>query len=150
LGVPLGVLTGWRLGAGIGLVATLAVVVLLAAAPIGANTANRDSVTLGLGGPLVYHPLAPFMADLTPTKGTTAFLRLVVVVEAPQSAVGALKDHDVAITAAIQSQLRGFRRAEVVGSEGADRLRGELRAIINRTIAPAEVRTVYFTEILLD
>lgn len=123
---------------------------MLIADAIGNEKPAAGSVTLDLGGPLAYYPLEPFLVDLTPTPEGRAVIRVVIVAQAREAAMAALKKRHVDVAAAILAHLRSLRRVDVAGRDGAERLRGSVRDLINKTIAPAEVRTVYFTEILLD
>ena len=134
----------------------LAALVVVALAVVAAVPAllltmeDRSEVSIQLGGPSVYHPLPEFMADLKPQGGRTRHVRLAIVLQVPQDRVGAIAAKEVEILAAIQAHLRDQEHKSLVGTAGANRLRGELRDIINRALGQTDVRVVLFTHFLLD
>jgi flagellar basal body-associated protein FliL len=111
---------------------------------------HPGQVTIELGGPLVNAPLPEFIADLTPSGGRPHHVRLAIVAQVVEGEAWRLDTRQVEILAAIQAHLRALRFAELTGTAGAARLRQDVRAIINREIAPAEVRSLYFTQLLVD
>jgi flagellar basal body-associated protein FliL len=130
--------------------ATAAVVVLAVGSLIVLDHGGRQDVTIELGGPLVFYPMPEFLADLRPAGGRTPHLRLAIVVQTTEDDAAEIERRQVELMAAIQLELRDMSQADLVGREGAERLRGVLRDAINREIAPAQVRTVLFTQFLLD
>jgi flagellar basal body-associated protein FliL len=135
-------------------IAMISATVALAALAVGSlivlGDGGHQDVTIELGGPLVFHPMPEFLADLRPAGGRTPHLRLAIVVQTTEDDAAEIERRQVELMAAIQLELRDMSQADLVGREGAERLRGVLRDAINREIAPAQVRTVLFTQFLLD
>ncbi|MFZ1414299.1 MAG: flagellar basal body-associated FliL family protein [Defluviicoccus sp.] len=139
-----------RLNRRVAFAATAAIVVVTAGLAMLLTTEDRSAVTIELGGPNVYYPLPEFMADLKPQGGRTRHVRLAIVLQVPQERVAAIEAKQVEILAAIQAHLRDQEHKSLVGTAGADRLRADLREIINRALGQTDVRVVLFTHFLLD
>jgi flagellar basal body-associated protein FliL len=108
------------------------------------------AVSLVLSGPSVYHPLPEFIADLKTTRAKAHFLQLAVVLEAPEQVVEKVREQEVRIIADVQTRLREFERRDLAGAAGAERLRREVLAVIDRHVAPEKGEAVLFTKFLLD
>lgn len=108
------------------------------------------SATIDLGGPLVYHELPEFLADLQ-TEGRTAHhIKLLIVAELPEDHVPLMAKREIGIVDAVLAYLRKQRRDDLTGEAGAEHLRSDLLAVINGEIAPAHARTILFKRYLMD
>jgi flagellar basal body-associated protein FliL len=116
--------------------------------PDGKGGARAVSVVLA--GPAAYHALPEFVADLKTSRAKAHFLQLVVVLEAPEQALAKVREEEARIISDVQTRLREFERQELAGSAGAERVRREVLAVIDRHVAPEKRRSVLFTKFLLD
>lgn len=117
---------------------------------VPAEKGGARAVDHPVGGPITYHPLPPFIADLKSTRARRHFLQVAAVVELTADAVEALQREETPIVSEVQSRLRDLNNHDLTGGAGVERLRADLLAIINRRIAPAEARDVLFTRFLMD
>jgi hypothetical protein len=125
----------------------------VAAAAITAAPDDRGgvrAVTARLAGPLTHHKLPEMIADLKPMGRKTHYVQVVAVIELPEDAVPMLIENEAPIIAAVQTRLRDSDRKALVGSEGVQKVRNEMIAIIDQRIAPHRVHAVLFTRFLLD
>jgi len=104
---------------------------------------------LELGKP-VFHPLPEIRTDLKTGECRAPFMRAVIHVQLMPEDVGRLQDTEMQVMDAILTHLRGQERQHVVGKEGSERLRFELVQIIQNIIAPAQVHTVLFKELVVQ
>lgn len=128
-------------------------VIVLAAIVVGGVlffAQGERGVSVDLGGPLTYHPLPDLIADLKPSAKRSHHIKLVVVVQIPAQQLPRLTEKQVEIIAAIQTELRELSVEEVAGSAGVDRLRTLILDVVNRSISPAQARTVLFTQMVVD
>lgn len=131
---------------GVALAVTAASVVLTR--PDGKGGARTVSVVLT--DPAVFHTLPEFVADLKTTRAKAHFVQLAVVLEVPERALARVREEEVRIVSDVQSLLRDLERPELAGAAGAERLRREVLAIVDRHISPGKGRAVLFTKFLLD
>jgi flagellar basal body-associated protein FliL len=116
----------------------------------GVGGERSPSVTVGLGGPLIYKPLPEIFADLKSSGKRTNHIKLVVVVQVPTEHAPALAAKEAAIIHAIQARLRDTAAAEIAGGPGVEHLRQMILGAVNQEIAPAQARQVLFTQMLVD
>ncbi|MCP5363926.1 MAG: flagellar basal body-associated FliL family protein [Hyphomicrobiales bacterium] len=112
--------------------------------------ADHQEVVLELDGPLSYYELPEFLADLTPSSQRRHHIQILIVAQGVDEDLSKIEEHELEVTAAIQSHLRDQTSESLTGQAGAQRLRGDLIGIINEVIAPARVRNVLFTRILIN
>jgi flagellar FliL protein len=108
------------------------------------------SATIDLGGPLVYHELPEFLADLQSEGRTTHHIKLQIVAELPEDHVALMVKREIGIVDAVLAYLRTQRRDDLTGEAGAEHLRSNLLAVINGEIAPAHAQTILFKRYLMD
>ena len=108
------------------------------------------SATIDLGGPLVYHELPEFLANLHREGPKAHHIKLQIVAELPEDHVQIMAEHEIGVVDAVLAHLRTQRRDDLTGEAGAERLRSNLLAVINNEIAPAQVRTILFKRYLMD
>jgi flagellar basal body-associated protein FliL len=142
-----GIFRGERL-----LAACLAVVVVggMVVATIFVLGDKPSGVTVQLGGPLVYQPLPEIIADLKPSARRSHHIKLAIVMQLPAQQIGLVTSKETEIIAAVQMRLRELTVADVDGAAGADRLRVLVLDAVNGAIAPAQARTVLFTQLIVD
>ena len=116
----------------------------------GDEDEGPGSATIDLGGPLVYHELPEFLADLQPEGPTSHHIKLQIVAELPEDHVPMMAKYEIGVVDAVLAHLRTQRRDDLTGEAGAERLRSSLLAVINSEIAPAQARTILFKRFLMD
>lgn len=100
---------------------------------------------------VTYYELPEFLVNLSTSTNQTSFLKMTVTLELPserdmqiaQENLPALQDH-------FNSYLRDLRASDLSGSAGMYRLREELLARANKTLAPGRVNNILFTKILVQ
>ncbi len=137
------------------IVALAAAAVILVAGGIGAYVFlsggdEPGAVSIDIGGATVYQEFPEILTQLGGGESNSDHVKLQIVVELPESHVGALQDKEPVILDAVQSYLRGKTRSELSGEAGAERLRAELLVMINQRIAPAEAKDILFKTFLID
>jgi flagellar FliL protein len=111
---------------------------------------GRQVAVVALGAPVLVE-FPEMMVDLKVGTCRSPYLRFVMTIEVPSgSAAAAVNDAQARIIDAVQQHLRSRERQELVGVEGADRMRNEAREIINRLIAPARINGVLFKKFVLQ
>lgn len=98
-----------------------------------------------------YYELPQFIVNLSSNTGQTSFIRINITLELPseedyitaQQKIPVLQDH-------FNTYLRDLRASDLAGSAGIYRLREELLARANKSLAPARVSNILFTEILVQ
>ncbi|TVR84236.1 MAG: hypothetical protein EA405_02155 [Rhodospirillales bacterium] len=114
---------------------------------------SRPSVEVAitaLPAPSTYVNLPAFVTDLRPDRGRRAVVRIALVVRVPAAHAPQLTDMNAAIEDAVQVHLRDYRRRDLEGAEGAQRLRQEVLEIVNALIHPAKADRILFREFLMD
>lgn len=134
--------------AALGLSVTLTAAALVLTRPDGKGGARV--VSMVLAGPAAYHALPEFVADLKTSRARAHFVQLAVVLELPEHAVEKVREEEVRIISEVQTRLREFERQDLAGAAGAERLRREVLAIVDRHVVPEKGRSVLFTKFLLD
>ncbi|MEK7246364.1 MAG: flagellar basal body-associated FliL family protein [Pseudomonadota bacterium] len=110
---------------------------------------SRQVAVIALGAPVLVE-FPEMMVDLKVGTCRSPYLRFVMTIEVPSGGAGAVNDAQARIVDAVQQNLRSRERQELVGVEGADRMRNETREIINRLIAPARINGVLFKKFVLQ
>lgn len=135
--------------AGLSLALVLSAASLVLTRPDGKGGVRAVSVVLS--GRAVYHALPEFIADLKKTTRSKAhFVQLAVVLEAPERVLAKVREQEVRIVSDVQTLLREFERQDLAGAAGAERLRREILAVVDRHVAPEKGEAVLFTKFLLD
>lgn len=133
------------------IVAALTVVVAAGGVWWMASGGRRQrAVTVDLAPPPVVHAIGGFVVDLQPEAGRPHFLRLAIALEVDETDVPLVDAQRARVIDAVKMKVRDYRHADLVGADGADRLRHDVLAAVNRTIAPARARRVLFQDFLLD
>lgn len=103
------------------------------------------------GKPVAFHELPDITVNIAGTTGRTQYLRMKIVLEAPDTAtVEVIKPVMPRITDAFQVHLREMRQSDLEGTAGIYRLREELTRRVNIAIAPARINAVLFKEIVVQ
>jgi flagellar FliL protein len=111
---------------------------------------GRQVAVVALGQPVLID-FPEMMVDLKVGTCRSPYLRFVMTIEVPSGgAAGAVSDAQARIVDAVQQHLRSRERQELVGVEGADRMRNEAREIVNRLVAPARINGVLFKKFVLQ
>ena len=115
------------------------------------SAANEPKQTseMALGAP-VYHTYPEMFVDLRTGECRSPFLRFTLVVQLSEGDRSKLDTFNVRIVDRIQSHIRSYERQDLMGVEGADRLRTDLVAVINNVIKPAQVHAVLFNTFILN
>ena len=131
--------------------------ILLGAAALAVGVVGLSSwrgapqeVTLELNEVTAFHLLPSFIAELRHGSARVHVLQLALAVEMPASQQSRLEEQQKAVEEAIKARLRHFDRRELEGNAGAERLRNEVLAIVNDTIAPVRASRVLYQQFVLD
>lgn len=103
-----------------------------------------------VGAP-IYYDLPEFLVNLNTGGKQTSFLKMRITLELPdQAAVTAVEVNLPKVVDSFNTYLRELRSSDLSGSAGVYRLRDELLIRINKTIAPSQVKSILFREILVQ
>jgi len=96
--------------------------------------------------------LSPMVINLsTENGGPESFMRLTVALEvANQEVMTAIQPNLAKVVDAFQVYLRELRKSDLEGSAGIYRLKEELLRRVNIAIAPQQVESILFKEILVQ
>ena len=132
--------------------AAVVAAVLTAAGAVAAAVLlpNPRVVEIDIGGELVYHDFPDIVADLKGEGRRPRYVKLGFIVELPAELRPLLEENMTAIVDALHAYLRERRAEELVGREGADRVRKALGQMINDALAPGEARSVLFRQFILN
>lgn len=136
------------LAAGAAVAAAVATQVLIAAVALQPNPAAVE-IEIG-GGQLVYHDFPDIIADLKGEGRKPRYVKLGIIVEVPVELRPRLEEKQTAIIDALHAYLRERGAAELVGEEGAERVRDVLFAMINDALAPDQAKGVLFRQFILS
>jgi len=116
----------------------------------GEDKSGRKIAVVSLGQPVIVD-FPEMMVDLKVGTCKSPYLRFRMAVEVTGGGgATVVNDTQAQINDAIQQHLRGRERQELVGVEGADRMRNDAREIINRLIAPERINGVIFKKFVLQ
>ncbi len=111
---------------------------------------GRQVAVVSLGAPVLVD-MPEVMVDLKVGACRAPYLRYAMRIEVTSGAAAAAVEATQArILDAVQQHLRDKERQELVGVEGADRMRNEAREIINRLVAPERINGVLFKKFVLQ
>lgn len=101
--------------------------------------------------PAIYHELPELMVDLKTGRCRAPYLKLKVqvAVSTPQD-IAVLEEAQPYIIDKLKMHLRSLERQDLVGIEGAEKLRFDIITILNRTARPVKIRNVLFKDFLLQ
>lgn len=137
------------LAAGAAVAAAIATVVLVAAAAL--LRPNPAAVEIDIaGGQIVYHDFPDIIADLKGEGRKPRYVKLGIIVEVPAELRPRLEEKQTEIVDALHAYLRERGAADLVGEEGAERVRDALSAIINDALAPDQAKGVLFRQFILS
>ena len=98
-----------------------------------------------------YVDLPDMTVNLASTAPKPQFLKVRVTLEVPSAAVSAqIQPLMPRIQDIFQVYLRELRATDIEGSAGIQRLKEELTRRVNQTVAPAEVTSILFKEMLVQ
>ena len=113
------------------------------------DSSGRQVAVVSLGSPeLIDFP--EMNVDLKVSTCRSPYVRFRMTIEATGNARSLVTAMQPQIADAIQQHLRSQERQQLVGTEGADRLRNEARDTINRLIAPERINSVIFKKFVLQ
>lgn len=127
-----------------------AALTLAGAVATAALLPNPRVVEIEIGGALVYHDFPDIVADLKGDGRRPRYVKLGVIVELPVELRPRLEEKRTAIVDALHAYLRERRAEDLVGREGADRVRAALAGMINEALAPDEAKAVLFRQFILN
>ncbi len=111
---------------------------------------GRQVAVVSLGAPVLVE-MPEMMVDLKVGTCRSPYLRYAMRIEVTSGGAAAAVDAAQArILDAVQQHMRSKERQELVGVEGADRMRNETREIINRLVAPERINGVLFKKFVLQ
>jgi flagellar basal body-associated protein FliL len=138
------VLVGVAIGVGLHFLGVLG-----ATADSTAKPEAKQSAVLEITPPVLVE-MPEKLVDLKTGTCQAPYLRFQISVDVPQKAQPLVAARQVEILDAVQQYLRGRERQDLVGREGADRLRNETRRRINELIAPEQINGVLFKKFVLQ
>jgi flagellar protein FliL len=102
-------------------------------------------------GKVIYYDLPEFLVNLSSAGNQTSFVKMKITLElageadsqVAQEKLPVLQDH-------FNTYLRDLRPSDLSGSAGMYRLREELLARANKSLAPGKVNNILFREILVQ
>ncbi len=104
----------------------------------------------GAGQP-IYYELPQFLVNLNSTNGRVSFIKMSVTLELKdKKSLDTVEANKPRIVDTFNTYLRELRASDVQGSAGVFRLRDELLARMNATIAGEPVKDVLFSEIIVQ
>jgi|GEM_PF-338858 len=116
---------------------------------LASEEAPSKQKELALGAP-VYHSYPEMLVDLRTGECRAPFLRFTLVVQISEADKPLLDTYEARIIDRIQNHIRSYERQDVLGLDGADRLRTDLVVVINNIIKPAQVHAVLFNTFILN
>lgn len=132
-------------------VAAAAISVLASGASIvAASQETGNGVTLVLNAPAHYYELPKLLTDIRPEKKRQHLATATMIVEISEDDVETLESKLTEIMDSLQAVVRDYERADLIGRDGAQRLRSDALLIINRALAPSRARGLLFKEFLVD
>ncbi len=132
-------------------VTSVSVAVLFGLSLNGAGAlGSADEEVVELPADSMFLELPRLVTDLRPSQDRRNFIRVDVVVEIGSDQASLLQQRQPLVLDAAKSLLRDYDRADLVGSDGANRLRTDFRQIVDDVIAPARSRGVFFQQFVLD
>lgn len=114
-----------------------------------ADTDPQQEAEMQLGAP-VFQEYEEMAVDLRTGECRAPFLRFVMVVQIGEADKGQLSTYDLRIRDKVVNHIRSYERQDLVGEEGANRIRTDLVAVINNVIHPAQVHAVLFKQFVLN
>ncbi|MCU0893748.1 MAG: flagellar basal body-associated FliL family protein [Rhodospirillales bacterium] len=132
-----------------GVAVVLAVAATVAAAAWWRHDPAVIEIEIG-GGRIVYHDFPDIIADLKGDGRKPRYVKLGIVVEVPTELRPRLEEKQSGIIDALHAYLRGRSAQELVGEEGAERVRGALSVIVNDALAPDRAKGVLFRQFILS
>ncbi len=113
-----------------------------------AEAAAEEEVTAEAGQLPAIFPLEVFIVNLS-VKGS--FLKTMIQLEFLEPTLPPMIESDIPrIRDAIIRTLTAKTAAELLSSEGKEKLRGEIKDVVNETLGAEEIGNVYFTEFIIQ
>lgn len=96
-----------------------------------------------------FHTFPEMVVDLRTAHCRAPFLRFTLVVQINEQDQPLMGAYEVRLTDRIQNHVRSYERRELVGVEGANRIRSDMVAVINEIIGPGRVQAALFNNFIL-
>lgn len=136
----------WRLAMA---VVPVALVVALAGLILVLQAPPAPGVTVLVGSPTVMRELPTLLSDIRPGR-RPHFVSATVIVEIGTNEAPLLDARSTQVTEALQFLLRDYERDDLLGRDGALRLRADALAVVNQVLAPERARAVLIKNLLVD
>ncbi len=121
------------------------------AAPAGETGGEHGEKAMPHEDVVQYVDLPDMTVNLASTAPKPQYLKVRVTLEVPSATVSAqIQPLMPRIQDVFQVYLRELRATDIEGSAGIQRLKEELTRRVNQTVAPAEVTSVLFKEMLVQ
>lgn len=118
------------------------------AADVGIKTAEAAAEQTDASGPY-FHTFPEMVVDLRTAHCRAPFLRFTLVVQIDEKNQSLIEAYNIRLKDSIQSHIRGYERRELVGVEGANRIRADMVNVINEVIGPDQVHAALFNNFIL-
>lgn len=96
-----------------------------------------------------FHTFPEMVVDLRTAHCRAPFLRFTLVVQLNGEDQPLIDAYEVRLTDRIQNHIRGYERRELVGVEGANRIRSDMVSVINEVIGPDRAQAALFNNFIL-
>lgn len=117
----------------------------------GGHGKDGDKGHATLPGQPIYYELPQFLVNLNTTNGRVSFIKMSVTLELKdKKSLAVVEANKPRIVDTFTTYLRELRASDVQGSAGIFRLRDELLARMNATIAGEPVKDILFSEIIVQ
>ena len=101
-------------------------------------------------GPPVFVDMPETVVDLKVNTCTSPYIKFRMTVEVPQKLQPVVVANQTRIMDAAQQHIRGLTRQDLVGEEGAKRLREDMKRVVEHAIRPEKITGVLFKKFLLQ
>lgn len=112
------------------------------------TASSKRAVRIALSAPYV-HTFPEMTAKLRTGRCRAPHMRFTLAVQASEHLEGILNDRSERLREAVMKQTESYQRRDLVGPEGAERLRAGMASVINSVIEPARVQRVLINKITL-
>lgn len=109
---------------------------------------NNAGAQAALDAPY-FHAFPEMVVDLRTAHCRAPFLRFTLVVQINEKDQPLIEAYEVRLTDRIQNHIRGYERRELVGIEGANRIRADMVNVINDVIGQNQVEAALFNNFIL-
>lgn len=101
-------------------------------------------------GPPVFVDMPEVVVDLKVNACTSPYIKFRMTVEVPQKLQPVVVANQARIMDAAQQHIRSLTRQDLVGEEGAKRLRDDMKRVVEYSIRPEKITGILFKKFILQ